>query len=342
MPVEKNEFPTSPILEVRELSVIYPTSSEPVRAVRGASLHIHAGETVSLVGETGSGKSTVALAILGLLVHRDQSGEILYKRRRVESLSQREWRQIRNREIGIVFQDMRNALNPVLTVLEHIVETLRAHQALSKKDACSKAKELLREVGIPAGQEKLYPFELSGGTCQRVGIALAICNGPRLLIADEPTSAIDTAIQAQILSLLQQMKDRYGLALLLISHDLPLISQISDRISVMYHGRVVESGLKKEVLERPAHPYTLGLIQCQPSFSHDHEKNPLAAIPGVMPKGNQEFPGCAFAPRCSRSQSCCSESLPAAQQLSKTRSVECYFPYGTDGDVAPNILASDS
>jgi oligopeptide/dipeptide ABC transporter ATP-binding protein len=326
MPAEKSESGAPPILEIRELTVTYRTSFEPIRAVRGASLCIHKGETLSLVGETGSGKSTVALAVLGLLDQHDQSGEILYRGSRIQSLSEREWRNIRSREIGIVFQDMRNALNPVLTVLDHMVETLRAHQSISKKDALGKAKSLFREVGITEGQEKLYPFELSGGTCQRVGIALGLCNNPRLLIADEPTSAIDTALQAQILGLLQQLKERYGLALFLISHDLPLISLISDRISVMYHGRVVESGLKGEVLGAPAHPYTLGLIQCQPSFSHNYDRNRLAAIPGVMPRGNQEFPGCAFAPRCSRVEPRCLESIPAARSLSETRRVECLVP----------------
>jgi oligopeptide/dipeptide ABC transporter ATP-binding protein len=329
MPAEKNESAVSPILEVRELVVSYRAGAEPVRALRGACMHIHEGETVALAGESGSGKSTFALAILGLLDPQDHSGEILYKGGALQSLSKREWKKIRSREIGIVFQDARSVLNPVLTILDHMVETLRAHQPISKKDARRKAMELFHEVGIPEGQERLYPFELSGGTCQRAGIALGIINAPRLLIADEPTSAIDTALQAQILDLLQRLKERFGLALLLISHDLPLISQVSDRISVMYHGRIVETGLKEEVLGAPAHPYTLGLIQCQPSFSHNHEKNRLVAIAGAMPKGNQEFSGCAFAPRCNRSKPRCLETIPAARRLSKSHSVECFFPYGT-------------
>jgi peptide/nickel transport system ATP-binding protein len=326
MPAEKNESADPPILEIRELTVTYRASLDPIRAARGASLCIHRGETLSLVGETGSGKSTVALAILGLLGHHEQSGEILYNGRRIQSLSQREWRQIRSREIGIVFQDMRNALNPVMTVLDQMIETLCAHQAIAKNAALGKARELFREVGITEVQERLYPFELSGGTCQRVGIALGLCNNPHLLIADEPTSSVDTALQAQILDLLQRLKSHYGLALLLISHDLPLISLISDRIAVMYHGRVVESGLKSEVLGAPAHPYTLGLIQSQPTFAHNYDENRLASIPGIMPRGNQEFPGCAFAPRCNRSEPPCLESIPAARHLSKTRSVECFSP----------------
>jgi oligopeptide/dipeptide ABC transporter ATP-binding protein len=318
----------SPLLDVRALSVVYTTRRESARAVRGASLQIGDGETVSLVGETGSGKSTLALAILGLLAHREQSGEILFAGRSLQRLTQQEWKKIRSREIGIVFQDARSTLNPVMTILDHMVETIRAHQQISRSDARSKGLELLGEVGIPERMAKLYPFELSGGTCQRVGIALGICNNPRLLIADEPTSSIDTAVQAQILDLLQSMKERHGLALLLISHDLPLISQISDRIAVMYHGRVVECGLKDEVLRTPAHPYSCGLIQCQPSLSHHHETRRLAAIPGTMPRGGQEFAGCAFASRCSRAEARCLESTPAVRQASATHWAECIRPVG--------------
>jgi len=319
----RNESCTPPLLEVRDLFVAYRSQSGPVRAVRGISFQIHEGETVSLVGETGSGKSTVALALLGLLDHQVQSGEILLKGRGIQSLTGREWRRIRSREIGIVFQDTRSSLNPVITVRDHLVETIRTHQNLPKKEARARALELTQQVGLPEGAEKLYSFELSGGACQRAGIALALCNRPQLVIADEPTSAIDTAIQAQILNLLQRMKERCGLSLLLISHDLPLISQVSDRILVMYHGRVVESGLKEEVLVNPMHPYTRGLIECQPSLLHHRDSNPLAAIPGAIPGPGEEFAGCAFAPRCSRSEPRCTESSPAARALSRTHRVEC-------------------
>jgi oligopeptide/dipeptide ABC transporter ATP-binding protein len=277
-----------------------------------------------LVGETGSGKSTVALAVMGLLERHEQSGEILYGGHGIQLLARSSWRQIRSKEIGIVFQDSRSALNPVLTVMDHLIETLSAHQKLSKKAARAASLDLLQEVGIQEDQAKLHSFELSGGTCQRAGIALAICNHPRLLIADEPTSSIDTAVQAQILGLLQRMKQRYGLALLLISHDLPLISQVSDRVAVIYHGRIVESGLKEEVLAAPAHPYTRSLLQCQPSFLHHHEENPLASIPGSMPKPGEELPGCAFASRCSLSEPLCQKSVPTAFELSRTRRVSCF------------------
>jgi oligopeptide/dipeptide ABC transporter ATP-binding protein len=313
----------SPLLEIRDLSIAYRSYGEPVQAVRNVSLQVRASETVSLVGESGSGKSTVALAVLGLLPGCGLSGEILYQGRDMKSFTESEWTGIRSREIGIVFQDARSALNPVMTILHHLTETLRAHQPFSRKESRTRASEILREVGIPEGREKLYPFEFSGGMCQRAGIALGICNRPQLLIADEPTSAIDSAIQAQILDLLKRMKEHYRLALLLISHDLPLVAQVSDRIAVMYHGRVVESGLKEEILTAPAHPYTQSLLQCQPSFQSHHEKNPLTAIPGAVPRAEQEFPGCPFAPRCSRSESRCWKTIPPAREISSAHLVEC-------------------
>jgi peptide/nickel transport system ATP-binding protein len=186
-----------------------------------------------------------------------------------------------------------------------------------------RALELLQEVGIPKGQEKLFPFELSGGGCQRVGIALAICNNPRLLIADEPVSAVDVTLQAQILDLLQLMKRRYNLSLLLISHDLPLISTVADRITVMYHGRIIESGLREEVFNFPAHPYTQGLIQSQPDLRHHHEQYPLAAIPGVMPTSGENLQGCTFAPRCKEAESRCKEAVPGERAISKTHWMAC-------------------
>jgi peptide/nickel transport system ATP-binding protein len=314
-----------PIFDVRNLSIAYYSPSQIIRAVQNVSLQISEGETLALVGETGSGKSTLALAVMGLLVRQAhvESGEILFEGRNILSLNNRDWKYIRSRKIGIAFQDARSSLNPVLRIKDHLIETLRAHQELSKKDAHMRATELLQEVGIPKGQEKLYPFELSGGGCQRVGIALAICNNPRLLIADEPVSAVDVTLQAQILDLLQLMKQRYNLALLLISHDLPLISAIADRIAVMYHGRIIESGLKEEVFTFPAHPYTRGLIQSQPDLRHHHERYPLTAIPGAMPISGENLRGCAFAPRCKEAKSRCKEAVPAGRALSKTHWMVC-------------------
>jgi oligopeptide/dipeptide ABC transporter ATP-binding protein len=318
----------SSLLEVRNLSIAYHLSSEIIRAVRNVSLQISEAETLVLAGETGSGKSTLAFALLGLLPHQTQveSGEILFEGRSLQLRHYRDWRDILNRKIGIIFQDARSTLNPVLSIEDHLIETLRAHQQLSKKNAHAKALELFREVGISKGQEKKYPFELSGGACQRVGIALALCNNPPLLIADEPTSALDPTLQAQILDLLLTLKQQHNLSLLMISHDLLMISRITDRISVMYHGRMIESGLRAEILDSPAHPYTQGLIQSQPRMQHHHERNPLTVIPGTMPQSGEDFPGCAFAPRCCYMEPPCIELLPAECLLSKTHWVACIHP----------------
>lgn len=314
-----------PLLDIQNLSIAYHSSSQIIHAVRNISLQISEGETVALVGETGSGKSTVALSVLGLLGSqaRIESGEILFEDRSTQSLDSREWKTIRSRKIGIAFQDARSALNPILSVKDHLIETIRSHQALSKKEAHKIALGLLQEVGIPEGQEKLYPFELSGGGCQRIGIALAICNHPRLLIADEPISAVDVTLQAQILDLLQHMKQRHNLSLLIISHDLPLIAQAADRICVMYHGRIIESGFSKEVFNTPAHPYTLGLVQSQAGLQHHHETNPLTAIPGSMPIPGETPPGCIFAPRCRNALPQCGETVPDERALSKTHWAAC-------------------
>jgi oligopeptide/dipeptide ABC transporter ATP-binding protein len=316
---------TFPLLDIRNLSVSYYLSSQVIRAVRNISLQIPEGETIALVGETGSGKSTVALSTIGLLGYRAriESGEILFEGRSMPSSNSREWKNLRSRKIGVVFQDARSALNPVLSVQDHLLETLRSHQKLSKKQAQEAASQVLQEVGIPELQKRLYPFELSGGACQRIGIALAVCNRPRLLIADEPVSAVDVTLQAQILELLANMKQRHNLAMLLISHDLPLTAQVADRICVLYHGRIVECGLRDEVFGSPAHPYTLGLIQSQPSLEHHHETNPLTAIPGSIPEPGKDPAGCLFAPRCPDALPRCVEAVPEERTLSGTHRVAC-------------------
>ena len=225
----------------------------------------------------------------------------------------------------MVFQDARGALNPVLTVGSQLMEALRAHQSLSTRGARERAAALLTEAGIPDPRFYLrrYPFELSGGMCQRVAIAIAVCNRPSLLIADEPTSALDPSIQAQILELLGGMKHRYGLALLLISHDLALVSELSERVAVMYHGRLVESGRAQDVFRTPAHPYTKALIECQADLHHRWDRRPLAAIAGSPPAGGQELPGCSFAPRCPRADAACSRSVPSPVVLSGEHWAAC-------------------
>jgi oligopeptide/dipeptide ABC transporter ATP-binding protein len=315
-------------LEVRKLNVRYRTSGGMVWAVRDLSFQLTQGETTALVGETGSGKSTVALSLLGLR----QPGEqveveaIIFEGQELSRLNDTEWRKLRGSRIAMVFQDSRGALNPVLTAGEHLIESIRAHRRISRSSARQAAIQLLTEVGLPEPGSQLgrYSFELSGGMCQRLGIAVGIANNPQLLIADEPTSALDPTIQAQILELLRDMKHRHGLTLLLISHDLALVSEFADRIMVMYNGRLVESGLRSEVFSGPAHPYTRALIKCQPGLHHHRDTHPLAEIPGSAPAPGQDAPGCVFYSRCSLAERACAASPPPVRNLSGTHSAACF------------------
>jgi oligopeptide/dipeptide ABC transporter ATP-binding protein len=315
-----------PLLSVRNLSVSYHTPSGPLRAVDHVSFEIAAGEALGLAGETGCGKSTIALAILGLLDGgRIESGDILFEGRLLPDSRERSWRRIRGGRIGLVFQDARGSLNPVLTVGQHFEEVLRAHSKISRNERRSRASEILAEVGIPepAFVLKRYSHELSGGTCQRVGIALAICNRPLLLIADEPTSALDPTIQAQIVALLMQMKQRLGLALLFISHDLPLIHGIAERVAVMYGARIVESGPARDILSAPAHPYTRGLLRCVPDLARAAGSQRLEPIPGSAPAALRLLQGCPFAPRCGIAEERCRSEMPEPVQLSGSHWAAC-------------------
>ncbi|HYK88056.1 MAG TPA: ABC transporter ATP-binding protein [Acidobacteriota bacterium] len=315
-----------PILDVRHLSVSYPTPSGQLRAVSDLSLQISPGETVALVGETGCGKSTLALTLLGLLGSGQiESGEILFNDLDLRKLKKRDWRKIRGGQIGLIFQDARSALNPTLTVGAHLVEAMRAHQSLSRKQARARSLEILSEAGIPEPhfQMRRYPFELSGGMCQRVCIALGICNNPRLLVADEPTSALDPTIQAQIIDLLERMKHRHSLSLLLISHDLALVSESAQRIAVMYHSRLVEFGPRGSVLTNPLHPYTRALKEAVPDLDHHRDSRPLAAVPGATPAPGEDFPGCPFVPRCRFSEPRCSQAFPEPSRVTDGHWAAC-------------------
>jgi oligopeptide/dipeptide ABC transporter ATP-binding protein len=303
------------LLEVRNLSVNYPTVDGPVRAVRNVSFRLAPGQTLALVGETGCGKTTLALALSGLIpMGQIESGEVVFEDRDLHRLPENRWREIWGRKIGLVFQDSRSALNPVLTVGAHLADALQAHERLSRRTARTRAAELLLEVGIvdPILTLDRFPFELSGGMCQRIGIALGICGRPVLLIADEPTSALDATIQVQVLDLLAEMKRRHQLALLLISHDLALVSNYADQAAIMYGGRLVEYGASREVILHPAHPYTRALVDCLPDLDTSAEERTLAVIPGSSLPAGQDPPGCGFAPRCSKREKRCTDSLPGA------------------------------
>ena len=315
----------NPLLKIHHLSVSYATAGEPLHAVKDVSFEIARGETLAMIGETGCGKSTVALALLGLLGSpaRFESGEIVFEERPLQHLSESEWRNVRGSKIGFVFQNPRSTFNPVLTVDKHLTETLRAHRKISRREARDAAVAVLAEVGIPDPLFFMgrYPSELSGGMCQRAAIALAICNRPQLLVADEPTSALDPSIQAQILDLLKDLKHRQGLALLLISHDLALVSEFADLVAVMYLGRIVEAGRREDILARAAHPYTRALIECLPDLKRRRER--LATIPGTPGGSGRLLPGCGFAPRCSSAEPACSAGAPPVRTLSQTHWAAC-------------------
>jgi oligopeptide/dipeptide ABC transporter ATP-binding protein len=310
----------SHLLEVNNLQTQFPTRSGLVKAVDGVSLYLNSGDLLGLVGESGCGKSITALSVMRLIAPpgRIVSGEILFDGKNLLELSEREMREIRGDDIGMIFQDPMTSLNPVFTIGEQIAEALRLHRKLSRKDAHKAAIEAMREVAIPDPGRRVddYPHQLSGGMRQRVMIAMALACNPRLLIADEPTTALDVTIQAQILELLNDLRKNRDLAVLLITHDLGVVAEVADRVAVMYTGRIVEEADVNELFLRPKHPYTQGLLRSVPKLSSEHVEKAerLETIEGVVPSPTQLPPGCHFAPRCPyRMPRCTAEEIPLYQ-----------------------------
>lgn len=295
------------LLTVRELKVTFGRSQV---AVDGIDFEIRPGETLGIVGESGSGKSLSALSVLGLAPGKVE-GSIRYRGQELNGLSETALNRIRGAEIAMIFQEPMTALNPVFTVGRQIAETLEQHQGLSEARARERSLELLRQVGIadPASRLDRYPHELSGGMRQRVMIAIALACSPKLLIADEPTTALDVTIQAQILALLRKLQSELGMALLLITHDLGVVAQMVDRVLVMYGGRIVEQGSVHQIFKEPAHPYTRLLLESIPSL--DTERDRLAVIPGMVPPLAEMPAGCRFHPRCPSALSACRSQVPA-------------------------------
>ncbi|MCB1741223.1 MAG: ABC transporter ATP-binding protein [Gammaproteobacteria bacterium] len=289
------------LLEVRNLRVEFPTRRGVLVAVDDVSFDIHAGEVLGVVGESGAGKSLTGSAIIGLLEPpgRIAAGEVRLAGQRIDDLPYEQLRRIRGRDIGIVFQDPLTSLNPLFTVGRQLVETLTTHTGLGARAARSRAVELLAEVGIPSPQARFdqYPHQFSGGMRQRVVIALALCARPRLVIADEPTTALDVSIQAQIIALLKRLCSEHGTAVMLITHDMGVIAETADRVAVMYAGRLAEIGPVRRVVKSALHPYTRGLMGCIPRVGQDAER--LTQIEGAMPRLTAIPSGCAFHPRCS-------------------------------------------
>ena len=303
------------LLDIRNLRVEFPASPSPLTAVRDLSLGIAKGEVLGLVGESGSGKSVTSLAIMRLLPPQAAiRGEICWQNGTGQNLLQLDgenMRRLRGSQIAMIFQEPMTALNPVMRVGDQIAEAVRAHQQISQSEARDRAVAALQEVSIPdpARRAKDYPHQLSGGMRQRVMIAMAIVNRPELLIADEPTTALDVTIQAQILDLLWQLRQKFGLTMLFISHDLAVISQISQRVAVMYAGSLVELGPRAEIFRAPAHPYTRGLLAAVPTLSTARNQ-PLQTIEGSVPPLQSIPAGCPFEPRCDFSIPPCSHELP--------------------------------
>ncbi len=315
------------VLEVRDLHTHFATYRGVLRAVDGVSFELKRGETLALVGESGCGKSVTALSIMGLVRRpgRIVRGEVLFGGEDLLRKSQSEMRRVRGGRIGMVFQDPLSTLNPTFSVETQIVESLRIHGVAKGKEARERSIELLEAMGIPAARERMgaYPHELSGGMRQRVMIAIAVSCEPELLIADEPTTALDVTLQAQIMDLLAEIKEERGLSIALITHDLGIVSQFSDRAAVMYAGQVVEQGAVAELLEEPLHPYTQGLLRCVPRLGRTDVA--ITPIEGSVPDMAALPPGCRFAPRCPKAWDRCRDELPEMREVKGDRFVRCHL-----------------
>ena len=312
---------SEPLLEVRHLSVEFPSRRGSLLALDDISFSIAPGEVLGVVGESGAGKSLTGSAIIGLLdpPGRICGGEILLGGQRIDNLPQEQMRTIRGRRIGAIFQDPLTSLNPLYTIGRQLIETIRTHLPVSEDQARARAVKLLQETGIPAAEQRInqYPHQFSGGMRQRVVIALALAAEPELIVADEPTTALDVSIQAQIISLLRRLCKDHGTAVMLITHDMGVIAETCDRVAVMYAGRIVEVGPVADVIHRPSHPYTVGLMGSIPAMDEDRER--LLQIDGAMPRLNAIPTGCAFNPRCPQVFDRCRSERPDLVDAGPTR-----------------------
>ena len=309
-----------PLLSVRDLVVEFPTRRAVLRALDGVSFDITAGEVLGVVGESGAGKSVTGAAVIGLIEPpgRIAGGTITLKGERIDGLPLAAMQKVRGKRIGMVFQDPLTSLNPVIRIGEQIVETMQVHMEIEAADARRRAIELLAKVGIPAPEARIdaYPHELSGGMRQRVVLALVLCTEPELIIADEPTTALDVSVQAQIIALLKSLARERGTSVMLITHDMGVIAETADRVAVMYAGRIAEIGPVREVLKAPRHPYTKGLMGAIPSVAAQHTR--LVQIPGAMPRLTAIPRGCAFNPRCGQVFGRCREARPPAVPVDRS------------------------
>ncbi|MFM9982035.1 MAG: ABC transporter ATP-binding protein [Burkholderiales bacterium] len=322
---------TVPLLEVDGLKTHFFTRDGVIRAVDGVSFHVNAGETLAIVGESGCGKSVTSLSILRLIASppgRTVAGSIRFEGRDLLALSEAEMRDVRGNAISMIFQEPMTSLNPVLTVGRQIAEALTLHRGLNRAAAHAKAIEMLALVNIPEPARRVteYPHQLSGGMRQRVMIAMALACNPRLLIADEPTTALDVTIQAQILDLMRGLKDKTGAAIVLITHDLGVVAEMAQRVVVMYAGRKVEEAGVDDLFARPRHPYTRGLLQSIPRLGEAStgERKRLTEIRGTVPSMREEIAGCVFAPRCAYSNDRCRSDYPPLEEKGGGHTVACW------------------
>ncbi|MBR0647237.1 ABC transporter ATP-binding protein [Plastoroseomonas hellenica] len=320
-----------PLLVVENLQTHFRTPDGVNRAVDGISFHVDAGETIAVVGESGCGKSVTAMSMLRLIPEPPGkiAGSIRFQGRDLLTMTDREMRAIRGNDISMIFQEPMTSLNPVLNVGRQIGETLRLHQGLSARDAEAKAVEMLTLVGIPAPGRRVreYPHQLSGGMRQRVMIAIALACNPKLLIADEPTTALDVTIQAQILDLMRDLKHRVGAAIVLITHDLGVVAEVAERVIVMYAGKKVEEAPVGQLFRNPRHPYTQGLLGSVPKLgsSLTGTETRLAEIPGLVPSLKSKIPGCVFASRCTYATDLCRKVAPALEEKAPHHVAACHY-----------------
>jgi peptide/nickel transport system ATP-binding protein len=330
---------STPLLDVQNLQTHFGTIDGVVRAVEGVSFHINAGETLGVVGESGCGKSVTAMSILRLIATPPGriAGKIMFQGRNLLDLSEPEMQAIRGKDISMIFQEPMTSLNPVLTVGRQIGETVMLHEGVSARDAEQRAVEMLTLVGIPAPGRRVreYPHQLSGGMRQRVMIAMALACSPQLLVADEPTTALDVTIQAQILELMRDLKTRVGAAIMLITHDLGVVAEMAQRVIVMYAGRKVEEGTVEEIFLNPLHPYTRGLMGSMPKLGsslHETGRSKLTEIQGLVPSLRKPIIGCAFAGRCPQVTDVCRQMAPAIEEKAPNHHVACHY--------APRVAAA--
>ena len=313
------------LIEIKNLSVTYTTERATSHALNNFTLDIHVGESIGLVGESGAGKTTAALAMLNLLpkpVGKITSGDILYKGKSILQMNAKELENLRGDRISMIFQNPLTSLNPTFTIGEQIAMVLRKHRGMKRREALIEAGKLLETVGILGSRISEYPHQFSGGMRQRVGIAAALACNPELLIADEPTTALDVTIQAQILELMKDLQRKYSTSLLMITHNLGIISELCEKVAVVYGGSIIEYGTVREVFKYPAHPYTVGLLGALPSLDSHSER--LTAIPGDIANSAHLPNGCRFHPRCQKCDAQCKQELPLLTQINDDHFVACH------------------